>query len=146
MEAVIHHTAVTVSDLERSVSFYRHFFGFEVAWSSDEAGVRYEGPLADQVTGCSGTSQRIVYLKKGADIIELVEYTPVAGDSSAISPGNVGTMHLCFRVDDIDWLYEELTAQGYRTHCPPLFNGIGKVMYCRDPDGAVLEVLTNTRV
>ena len=106
MEAVIHHTAVTVSDLERSISFYRHFFGFEVAWSSDAAGVRYEGPLADQVTGCSGTSQRIVYLKKGADIIELVEYTPVAGDSSAISPGNVGTMHLCFRVDDIDWLYE----------------------------------------
>jgi catechol 2,3-dioxygenase-like lactoylglutathione lyase family enzyme len=117
-----------------------------VAWSSDAAGVIYEGPLADQVTGCPGTKQRIVYLKRGDDIIELVEYAPVAGDSEGISPGNRGTMHLCFKVDDIDWLYSELTAKGYRTHCPPLFNDIGKVMYCRDPDGAVLETLTRTRV
>src|SRR3989304_5349783 len=117
MERGIHHTSVTVSDMDRSVAFYRDLLGLEVTWSSDAAGVRFEGAVADAVTGCPGTSQRIVFMRTGEDLVELVEYTPTGREQVDNKASDSGAMHVCFRTDDIDDLYRRRVAAGGRPPC-----------------------------
>ena len=38
----IHHTSFTVSDMERSIAFYRDVLGMKVDWDSLEAGVEFK--------------------------------------------------------------------------------------------------------
>ena len=57
--STIHHTAFTVSDMERSLAFYRDILGMKVLWDSVQAGVEYKGPVCDKITGCPGTEQQM---------------------------------------------------------------------------------------
>ena len=61
----IHHACFTVSNMERSVAFYRDILGMKVLWDSIDAGVKYKGEVSDKITGCPGTEQHIVYLGIG---------------------------------------------------------------------------------
>ena len=72
----IHHASFAVSNMDKSIAFYRDIIGMKLTWDSKEAGVVFEGPVSDAVTGCPGTKQRIAFLALGNDILELVEYTP----------------------------------------------------------------------
>jgi catechol 2,3-dioxygenase-like lactoylglutathione lyase family enzyme len=65
MIKTIHHTAFTVDNLERSIAFYRDLLGMKVLWDSLQAGVAYKGSVCDQITGCPGTEQHLVYLGIG---------------------------------------------------------------------------------
>lgn len=64
--------------MEQSVAFYRDILGLVEVWSSEAVGLRFEGPVADAVTNCPGTSQRIVFMRADEDLVELVEYFPTA--------------------------------------------------------------------
>ena len=70
----IHHACFTVSNIERSIAFYRDILGMKVLWDSVEAGVIYRGEVSDKITGCPGTEQHLVYLGIGENFLELVEY------------------------------------------------------------------------
>jgi len=50
----------------------------KVSWDSGAAGIPFKGPVADKITGCPGTEQRLVFLAIGDSRIELVQYTPRA--------------------------------------------------------------------
>ena len=50
----IHHTSFTVSDMERSIAFYRDVLGLKAFWDSKAAGIQFKGPIADAITGCPG--------------------------------------------------------------------------------------------
>jgi catechol 2,3-dioxygenase-like lactoylglutathione lyase family enzyme len=137
----IHHTSFTVSDMERSIAFYRDTLGMKVVWDSAQAGVQFKGPVADNITGCPGTEQRLVFLSINGSLLELVEYTPTGkplGDNKA---GDTGSAHLCFTTEDIQDLYQKLSTSGVRLHCTPQDVGFGWVMYFRDPDGIILEAM-----
>jgi catechol 2,3-dioxygenase-like lactoylglutathione lyase family enzyme len=41
-----HHTSFTVSDLEKSIAFYRDFPGMKVMWDSQKEGIEFKGPIA----------------------------------------------------------------------------------------------------
>lgn len=142
----IHHTSITVRDMRRSVAFYRDVLGFEEIWSSDAHGWRLEGPVADAVTNCPGTRQRLVFMRAGESLIELVEYEPTQ-DQPEHKASDTGSMHICLRTDDIDALYRRVVESGVRTHCEPQqISEDARVFYFRDPDGAVLEVATSLPV
>jgi catechol 2,3-dioxygenase-like lactoylglutathione lyase family enzyme len=135
----IHHTSFTVSNMERSIAFYRDILGMKVTWDSAAAGVRFKGPVADNVTGCPGTEQRLVFLAVGESRIELVEYMPKGRPQVDNKASDTGSTHACFMTDDINELHRKLVANHVRLHCVPQELDFAKVMYFRDPDGIILE-------
>ena len=139
--SAIHHAAFTVSNMERSIAFYRDILGMEVLWDSVQAGVQYKGPVSDRITGCPGTEQHIVYLGIGGGFIELVEYTPTGKLPENHKASDVGASHVCFKTEDIHALYEKLLANNVKTHCSPQKGISNQIMYFRDPDGIILEVI-----
>ena len=137
----IHHTAFTVSNIERSIAFYRDLLGMKVLWDSVQAGVGYKGPACDKITGCPGTEQHIVYMGIGGGILELVEYTPTGKLLENNKASDVGASHICLKTDDIRAIYEKLLANNVAVHCPPQNRGELSVFYFRDPDGIILEAI-----
>lgn len=137
----IHHICLTVSDLERSIEFYRHFLDAVVVWDSREAGLDLSGPTADAMTGCPGTSQRVVYLRVAGDLFELMTFTPPGRQHIDNQTSDIGSPHVCFLTDDIDGLYQTLRENGVVLHCPPQNLGETRIFYFRDPDGVVLEAM-----
>jgi len=143
----IHHTAFTVSNLERSIAFYRDILGMKILWDSVQAGVPFKGPECDQITGCPETEQHIVYMGIGGGVLELVEYTPTGKILNNHKSSDVGASHICLKTDDIKALYQKLRANNVVVHCPPQNRGELSVFYFRDPDGIILEAIEGkTRV
>ena len=137
----IHHTSFTVSDMERSIAFYRDVLGMKVDWDSQEAGVEFKGPVSDRITECPGTEQRIVFLTIGEDRLELVQFTPTGKALKDNKAGDTGSAHLCFKTENIQDLHQMLLENKVRLHCSPQNNGRAWVMYFRDPDGIILEAV-----
>jgi len=137
----IHHTSFTVNDMERSVTFYRDILGMKVVWDSLQAGVRFKGPIADNLTNCPGTELHIVFLSINERLVELVEYTPKGKSLEDNKASDTGSAHICFQTDDIQGLHKKLSENGVRLHCSPQNLGGVLVMYFRDPDGIILEVM-----
>jgi len=137
----IHHTSFTVSNMERSIAFYRDVLGMKVTWDSKAAGVEFKGEIADNVTGCPGTEQRLVFVETEGSRIELVEYTPTGKPQIDNKPSDTGSAHVCFKTKNIEEVYKKLLANKVRLHCVPQDLGFAKVMYFRDPDGIVLEAV-----
>jgi glyoxylase I family protein len=135
----IHHASFTVSDMDRSIAFYRDILGMELTWDSKAAGVEFKGPVADAVTGCPGTEQRIAFLALGESRLELVEYTPTGKPQADNKPSDTGSAHVCLQTDNVDEVYRRLVAKNVRLHCAPQDNGRAVVLYFRDPDGCILE-------
>jgi len=137
----IHHTSFTVNDMERSVTFYRDILGMKVVWDSLQAGVRFKGPIADNLTNCPGTELHIVFLSINERLIELVEYTPKGKSLEDNKASDTGSAHICFQTENIQGLHKKLSENGVRLHCSPQNLGGVWVMYFRDPDGIILEVM-----
>lgn len=138
----IHHTAVSTLDLERSLRFYRDELGFEeITRGSWEKGTEF----ADEVTGLEDTAVDWVMLRTANSHLELFNWRsprPDAGDPNR--PVNKpGYTHLCLEVTDLTAMYERLSANGMRFHCPPTDHGdMGCIAtYGRDPDGNVIELV-----
>jgi catechol 2,3-dioxygenase-like lactoylglutathione lyase family enzyme len=139
----IHHTGYTVSDLGRSLVFYRDLLGCEVIATQEK-----EGGYLAAIVGYPDTHVRMAHLRvPGAEhVIELFEYLAPAGTRADVEPRNVGASHLCFIVDDLPTLYESLREQGVDSFVsPPVevdtgLNKGGCALYLRDPDGIIVEL------
>src|SRR5213596_2810259 len=65
-----HHTGITVSDLERSLAFWRDVLGFELSHTAHQT-----GEMAEQITGVKGAELKLAVVKApGGHKIELLEY------------------------------------------------------------------------
>jgi len=147
----VFHTGLTVSDLERSVAFYRDVLGLEVVSQWDSA-----QPYLRTIVGFPDAELRIALLRLPATPaasghhIELLEYRSphgVRGDARTCNPGNV---HVAFMVDDLDRVYAELSAKGVRFKSAPVAvehgrNKGAKAVYLRDPDDITLELIQPAR-
>ena len=118
-ELKIHHTGYTVSDLDRSLGFYRDLLGCEVVATQEKQG----GYLA-AIVGYPDAHVRMAHLRAphSTHVIELFEYlapSPVdPRNPSRLEPCNVGTSHISFVVNDLDAVYERLTAAGVDFSAP----------------------------
>ena len=140
----VHHTGFTVSDLDRSLAFYRDQLGLEVIAQQEK-----QGGYLGEVVGYPDAHVRMAHLRVpgGKHVVELFEYfAPEGVHPSRIEPRDVGTAHLCFVVDDLPAAYEQLLAAGVDTFVsPPVLvdtgiNTGGYGVYLRDPDGIVVEI------
>ncbi len=133
----MHHSSRTVSDIERSIAFYRDILGFEVVEdiSSDEEGIQYASTTPD-------SRLRIVMLQAGGAVVELIQFLKQEGKSYDNPPAlnDVGSSHIAFEPEDMDAAYEDLVAKGVRFATPPQVTWRGPGRYWRaaifyDPDG-----------
>ncbi|MBP2652553.1 MAG: glyoxalase/bleomycin resistance protein/dioxygenase [Firmicutes bacterium] len=138
----IDHACFTVSNMERTIAFYRDILGMKVDWDSAAEGVVFKGPEADKVTGCPNTEQRLVFMSIGNNYrIEFVQFTPTGKPLVDNKASNIGAAHVCFKTDNLHELYHKLMANGVQLHCAPQHIGFGWTMYFRDPDGIILEAV-----
>lgn len=88
------------------------------------------------------------YLRAPGDshILELFEYLAPAGEVLDVESRNVGAAHICFVVEDLATLYEDLRARGVDSFVTaPVFVDEGPskggwALYLRDPDGIRVEL------
>lgn len=144
MTAGLHHTGYTVSDLDRSVTFYRDRLGMEVLATQEKQG----GYLA-AIVGYPDAHVRMAHLRMpGSEhVLELFQYLAPSGAApERIEPRDVGTAHVCIRVDDLPAVYRQLRQAGVDSFVSePVevdtgINAGGYGLYLRDPDGIVLEL------
>lgn len=145
---MLHHTGLTVSDLETSLGFYRDLLGCEVLATQEKQG----GYLA-AIVGYPDAHVRMAHLRapESVHVIELFEYLAPPPGRSALEPRNVGTAHLCFIVADLEATYERLRAAGVESFfSAPVevdtgINAGGWALYLRDPDGIPIELFQPPR-
>ena len=139
---MLHHTGLTVSDLERSLHFWRDAMGMEVLFQQEKAGGYLEA-----IVGEPGAHVLMAHLAFGGEgpRIELFQYLAPGGGRHFSRPADQGFAHVCVACDDLgEWL-ERLIAAGGTPFSEPVeidtgVNRGGRGVYLRDPDGHVVEL------
>jgi glyoxylase I family protein len=137
------HTGITVSNLERSLAFWRDVIGFELSHTAHQT-----GELAEEITGVPGAELKLAVVKApGGHKIELLEYlAPADREHVNLRPCDVGSVHVALVVNDLDTVLERIIASGWKAAGKPQTLKTGpnagkRVVYVRDPDGATLEFM-----
>ncbi len=135
-----HHAAISTPDLDRCIRFYTETIGGEVAW---EFGWEANTPEADAFTGLEGSACRAAMLKIGASFLEVFEFSAPAqpGDAGLRPVHKHGISHVCLEVSDIQGEYERLRAAGMPFNTAPMSQEGSTLVYGRDPDGNVVELI-----
>jgi catechol 2,3-dioxygenase-like lactoylglutathione lyase family enzyme len=136
------HTGITVSNLERSLAFWRNVLGFELSHRA-----HHTGELASEVTGVPGAEISIAVLKGYGYKIELLEYrAPKDRKRIDVRACDVGSVHVAFTVANLDSVLNAIAASGWRTAGKPQTlcsgpNAGKRVIYVRDSDGTIIEFM-----
>ena len=142
----MHHAAVNVSDWDRSVAFYRDTLGLELLFGDGDA----SGEELDQNTQLHDVHLRFGMFRLGDGYFELIQYRqPVPAPNDGVI-NDTGRTHLCFKVDDIEAAYAQLSARGVAFNGRPLHITSGPLDGCAfayfpDPDGVLLEIFEDHR-
>ncbi len=133
----ISHLAIGVSDMERSLPFYRDILGLDVMLDAEEK--------------VGQGKRRAVYMRWGDGAGFLVLSQTLGRESSGkpLRLHQVGLHHFAFWVDDLRSRVEKLIGAGVKVLVPPYEadaiaygeRGGGKVLTClfEDPDGTILQ-------
>jgi catechol 2,3-dioxygenase-like lactoylglutathione lyase family enzyme len=132
----VHHTGITVSDLDRSVAFYEQL-GFDVAERMEE-----EGDEVERGVGVPGARLRVAMLEGPNSRLELIEYLEPSNGPAPHPNNGIGAAHVCLEVEDVDAAVAELREQGIEFLTDPITHEAGiRWVYARDPDGITAELL-----
>lgn len=135
------HIGITVSDMARSVRFYRDYLGLsEIGDYPGRSGVYYE-----TLVGVPGALIDIKTLAApdGTSKVELLQYRSHPAEAGKPAQATeTGRPHGAFTVDDLMALYGRREEHGCRFKSEPLRSPDGVlVAYCHDPDGTILELV-----
>ena len=140
---VLDHTSVTVSDMERSIIFYRDLLGLQEVERH-----LLEGEAISKMTGVDGIIIQVVRLQAletPGILLDLQQYLAPRGKISKAELGDVGHSHVCFGVPNLAEAYRNLKANGVKfTSDPVSFDrewAIVHVAYLEDPDGNIVELM-----
>ena len=125
------HTGISVSDMERSLKWYKEILGFAEVLKDD-----YVPPLGARICfirGCGGYE------------IELFQYDapkPIPEDRRVPNTDlqTIGTKHVAFQTDDMAAFKALCLAKDVDIAHEVTMDG-ESVMFIRDPDGVLVEVI-----
>ena len=133
----IHHIAISVTDLEKGLAFYRDTLGFDEVQRSSFSG---PSPQVEAAIGIKEPSAHMAMLRGGNAYIELWQYeSPQPADKTA-NPPDLGYPHFALEVKDIQAEHERLSNAGMTFVGDPADFGDSAAIYGRDPFGNVIEL------
>ncbi|MCY3906153.1 MAG: VOC family protein [Anaerolineaceae bacterium] len=142
------HFSFTVSDIERSIAFYRDLLGMRLVHRQEQA-----NEYTARLVGYENAHLKVAQLtiddmpdSRSGHLLELVEYVHPHCEATDTAICRPGTSHMAFEVSDIHTDYERLLAAGVHFNSPPnaITSGInrgGYTCYFRDPDDITLEMV-----
>ena len=119
---------LTVESVAKSVEFYGPTLGLEVACHSEPAFAMIE--VGGELGGTIGLISIEEARKEGAE---------------EMTPTQKRAIHIEFTTDDLDALFEELTARGVTFQEPPHDEPWERVMTSIDPEGYAVEIAQDRR-
>jgi catechol 2,3-dioxygenase-like lactoylglutathione lyase family enzyme len=135
----LEHTGLVVKDLDRQMAFYCDVVGLKVVRESEAI-----APPGGSHTGLDGVRRKLVFLgdDSGEHQLELVYYIdPISPAGNPLDHHQVGSIHICFKTENIQDCYENLLHHGVLFLTPPRFTRGGAVCLCyaQDPEGNWIE-------
>jgi glyoxylase I family protein len=129
-EFLIDHVAVSVSNLNRSIDFYKQNFGF----------------LRQAIIDAKRLNGKICHLKKGNVIIELFAISdPTLPPDSVHEMKTMGIKHFSLNVTDIIGAFNFLKRNAVDVKSDVIMGQRGlRYFFIKDPDGMEIEVIEST--
>ncbi|MDQ7056712.1 MAG: VOC family protein [Persephonella sp.] len=133
MDFVVHHIALSVSDIKKSEEFYAHFGFKKVSQYISE-----------------DKSLHILHLKNSSFIIELFSFRDCIPPERRPLWEDLkfsGYRHIAFRVENIHKAKEKLIRKGLISHRTEIKKGRTGILYffLTDPDGNFVEIVEDKR-
>lgn len=135
----LEHTGLVVKDLDKQKAFYCDIVGLKFIRESEAI-----APPGGSHTGLDGVRRKLVFLGDdgGEHQLELIYYIyPASPAASPLAHHQVGSIHLCFKTENVQACYENLLNHGVLFLTPPRFTREGTVCLCyaQDPEGNWIE-------
>lgn len=145
--APLHHVVVSVTDLQRSIAFYRDVLGFRQTLESPVDG---NDEYLHLPAGTGGTMTMLAADERTLGMIELIQWEVPGGvpATPAKRPGDPGVCMLALEVNDetLEQVCERLAEHGVALYSPitpvelegyPRFH----TLLIEDPDGLLIELI-----
>jgi predicted enzyme related to lactoylglutathione lyase len=132
------HSSLAVTDLDRSIAFYKAAFEAEVVLSDHDV-----TDLIARTVGVPGTRAALAQLRfPGTEhTLELISFSGVPAEQLDRVPVRPGHGHVCFGVCDLDEAITETERLGaIRVGEVVTFPGECRTVYMREPAGSVFEL------
>jgi len=141
---MLRHVGITVSNIDRSLKFYRDLLGLQISREMNEA-----GEYIDNFSGLKNVRVHTVKMKfqPSNDImLELLCYSShpePAEPNLNNSITQIGCSHFALTIENLDLLYTKLIKNNIHVMCEPQISpdGKAKLTFCRDPDGTLIELV-----
>lgn len=141
------HIGLTVSNIEKSIEFYRDVLGLNFIGS-----ITMSGEATDKLFNGINCVKKVAYLNGSNNTstppIELIQFISEDAINDTPSLRKTSISEICFRVENIDKVYLELLKKGVKFLSEPQFfdfrnDGFtkSKAVYFKDPDGIILELM-----
>lgn len=137
----IRHFGIVVSDIEKSLHFYKDLLGLKIKIDTIE-----KGNFIDTILGLENIQVRTIKMlaDEGNTLVELLWYQSHQGrkiENKKIF--DIGASHLALTVDNLESLYQKLKEGGVKFIAPPQVSpdGKAKVAFCFDPDDVPVELV-----
>ena len=137
----IHHHKIFVSDMDKSLEFYRAL-GFEMLSDNERENLS----AYDQIMGLEDVKVRMVVMKAQSEqLIVLIQFRNPLVTKREQSITFAGTQALALVVEDAQAEYTRLKEKGVPFESPPVDivregKVVAKANYLYDPDGSAIEI------
>ena len=135
----VRHIGIVVTNMEKSLKFYRDLLGLKVKSLVDE-----EGEFLDNMLAHENVKNKVakLYAKNGNALVELID-SKSYGNKKDRDFFTIGASHFALTVDDLDETYDYLIKNGVKFTAPPQQSpdGFAKVTFCEDPVGTLIELV-----
>lgn len=136
------HTGMVVSDIDRSIAFFRDVFNFEVS-----SKMHHQGSHVGDLMGVPGAEVYIAFVTLPGHELELLQFVvPDSVHTPAPRAVDPGSTHLTFEVDDVDQALVAMKTGGFLPIGKPQSPQAGprkggRIVYTCGPDGILIELV-----
>jgi catechol 2,3-dioxygenase-like lactoylglutathione lyase family enzyme len=144
----VFHFSFTVSNLERSIEFYRDILGMQLVHT-----MIHDQPYTSVQVAFPNAYLKVALFtiagipeSRSGHVLELIEYVNPRGEPTDTATNRPGASHFAFQVDDLNAEYQRMKALGVRFKSEPVKiaagrNAGGWTIYFLDPDNITLELV-----
>lgn len=140
---ILRHFGITVTDVDKSIEFYRDVLGFEIVKVMDES-----GDHIDAFSDLENVKVKTVKMKDcSGGMVELLQYHSHPESANFDQICRIGCSHFAMTVANLDLTIEKIINKGYSVNCQPQYSPDGnvKLTFAKGPDGVLIELVQELR-